>query len=422
VGILRTKKWLFAILCVAVFLITAGKHITFAEQGIIPEEITALVQNGGFAVQKSGRTCYSLNAERGYIPASIIKIATALLALDILGPDFQFTTRFYTTPEKDLYIQGSGDPFLISEEVALIVSHLLQKGIVEIRDIILDDSAFLLQSQAAGTGSSDNPYDAENSALSVNFNTVYFVKNGNGTVISAESQTPTVALMGELAQSMEPGTYRQNITGGGLKGEVVSRYVGELFQAIFQDKGVAITGGLRRGVTPDGLSLIYSHQSSTTMDEGLRRLMQYSNNFIANQLFLASGMKRYGHPATWEKGRQVFKEFMTNRAGLGEGEIHIVEGSGISRGNRISPTAMLRVLNLFKPHGRLLSEKTIGQRQVFLKSGTLTGVSSYAGYFVDNERLDSFVLIINQGENNRDRLLGLLTKLYNATPADSQEN
>ena len=78
--------------------------------------------------------------------------------------------------------------------------------------------------------------------------------------------------------------------------------------------------------------------------------------------------------------------------------------------NRVSPNAMLQLLDSFKPFSRLLPE----QDGKFLKSGTLTGVYAYAGYFKTNGKLDSFVIILNQESNNRDRILLLLEQVNRA--------
>jgi D-alanyl-D-alanine carboxypeptidase/D-alanyl-D-alanine-endopeptidase (penicillin-binding protein 4) len=376
-------------------------------------EIETLLENGGYAVQHQGRLLSSRNEAQPFIPASILKIATGLAALHILGPEYRFTTGFYLNQENDLYIRGGGDPFLISEEVDLIIGRLQELGVREINDLVLDDSAFQLSGPAEGAGRSDNPYDAENSALSVNFNTVYFTKGAGSTVRSAEPQTPTVPLMAELGKDMLPGTYRLNITGTAVGKQFITRYVGELFRGLLRKNHIAGRGGIRQGPVPADLTPVYEHQSSITVRDGLERLLLYSNNFIANQFFLVCGMARFGPPATWEKGRVALQEFMHQEMGLSNGEFFMVEGAGISRRNRITVQAMLRLLDRFKPFAFLLPRASKDHQDILVKSGTLTGVYSYAGYFIHEQGLDGYVLILNQKTNTRDRLLDLLARLYN---------
>ncbi len=69
---------------------------------------------------------------------------------------------------------------------------------------------------------------------------------------------------------------------------------------------------------------------------------------------------------------------------------------------------MLNVLSRFKPYADLLPV----QEGVKVKSGTLTNVFSYAGYFRNENGLDGFVLILNQKENTRDELLRSLSFAY----------
>jgi D-alanyl-D-alanine carboxypeptidase/D-alanyl-D-alanine-endopeptidase (penicillin-binding protein 4) len=366
------------------------------------------VVNGGFAVQKNGRYIATHNLHHDFIPASIIKIATALEALDVLGPEYRFATYFYRDTHDNLYIKGFGDPFLISEEVAAIVTQLKEHGCTKINDIYLDDSAFQLDTPADGAGRSDNPYDVRNSALAVNFNTVNIVKDKSGRVAAAEEQTPTLPLMAELAARVQPGIHRINITSGDtVAAEYISRYAGELFRAFQKRENMSGHGIISRKKVPRYLAPFYVHHSGKTLEAVIGPLMQYSNNFIANQIFLAAGAAQFGYPATWEKGRRAMAGYLQQKK-LSPAEIQIFEGSGISRKNRVSPGTMMQLLDYFKPFAGRLPQKDGG----LMKSGTLTGVYCYAGYFTDNGRLDSFVLMLNQAENNRDGLLQELQKIY----------
>ena len=188
------------------------------------------------------------------------------------------------------------------------------------------------------------------------------------------------------------------------------RYAGELFAATFKNQGVAVRGEIIPGPVPEGLTPFYEHASSKTMDEVLIGLLKYSNNFIANQIFLAIGAKEYGWPATWDKGRRAMNGFYRNELGLSEKDIVVREGSGLSRQNRVTPKGMLAILEAFKPHAGLLSF----ENNCLRKSGTMTGVYGYAGYFAGERGLDSFVLFLNQPKNTREQVLELLGALHEA--------
>jgi len=370
-----------------------------------------LIDNGAYAVEKTDRLLIAHNPDGMYIPASIVKIATALTALGILGPDYRFETHFYLDSASNIYIKGFGDPFLVSEELELIIDNLKKRGVHAINNIYLDDAAYQLTLPADGLGFSDNPYDALNSGLAVNFNTVRIQVSENGLVLSAEEQTPTLPLMQQLGKNMKAGKHRLNISIDEKRGHgVTSRYVGELFRAIQKKNDMPGKGKIAERTVPGDLEPVYMHRSGKSLLEIIEPLMLYSNNFIANQLFLACGAKQYGYPATWDKGRRALAEFMRDKLDLSEKAIKMVEGSGLSRKNRISPRAMLTILQAFKPYGYLLPLEDNKR----IKSGTLKGVYSYSGYFMDSGELDSFVLILNQSGNKRDKLLGILEGYYRA--------
>jgi D-alanyl-D-alanine carboxypeptidase/D-alanyl-D-alanine-endopeptidase (penicillin-binding protein 4) len=171
---------------------------------------------------------------------------------------------------------------------------------------------------------------------------------------------------------------------------------------------VEVAGKIRTGPLPGGAPL-HVHISSQNPAEIVAGLLLYSNNFIANQLFLAAGAARFGWPATWDKGRAAMDDFYRDTLNLSARQITVVEGSGLSRQNRVTPKAMLTILEAFKPYAHLLPVDK-GRR---LKSGTLTGVYAYAGYFPrPGGGLDPFVLILNQPRNTRDQVLDLLHAMH----------
>jgi D-alanyl-D-alanine carboxypeptidase/D-alanyl-D-alanine-endopeptidase (penicillin-binding protein 4) len=367
------------------------------------------IDNGGYALEKGSRLVAAYNLHDLFVPASVIKVATSLAALDLLGPTHRFETVFFLDEKRNLYIKGYGDPFLISEEVAAIAGKIKELGGGRINDIYTDDSAFFLPLPAEGSGDSANPYDALNSGLAVNFNTVKIEKDRKGNTRSAEEQTPTLDLMASLGKDLAPGVHRISLPREENGGTAVSsRYVGELFRAFLRLENIGPTGKIERRKTPAHLAPFYIHRSSRTVEESLAPLMLYSNNFIANQLYLLLGAKRYGYPASWEKARRAMAEYLQDRHALSGREIRVVEGAGLSRKNRVSPAAMLLLLNAFKPYAENLPQ----EKNMLVKSGTLQGVYSYAGYFVTDSRLDSFVLLLNQPENNRDQLLMLLEEIH----------
>ena len=145
-------------------------------------------------VDEKGDELVAQNADKPFVPASVAKIVTAWLAMEVLGADYRFETRFYLDGDRVLYVRGGGDPFLISEELAQLASALVAAiGKQPLSGIVLDASYYPSDIRIPGIEDTDEAYDALNSALAVNFNTIHAVRKGK-TVHSAEKQTPITPL------------------------------------------------------------------------------------------------------------------------------------------------------------------------------------------------------------------------------------
>ena len=153
------------------------------------EKLAALAPSGLVLVMdEKGNELVAQNADKPFVPASVAKVVTAWLALEVLGADYRFETRFYLDGDRVLYIRGGGDPFLISEELAQLASALVAAiGKQPLSGIVLDASYYPSDIRIPGIEDTDEAYDALNSALAVNFNTIHAVRKGK-TVRSAEEQ------------------------------------------------------------------------------------------------------------------------------------------------------------------------------------------------------------------------------------------
>src|ERR687897_1930657 len=159
------------------------------------EKLAALAPSGLVLVMDAnGNELVAQNADKPFVPASVTKIVTAWLAMEVLGGDYRFETRFYLDDKRVLYVRGGGDPFLISEELASLAAELVAAaGKNPITGIVLDASYYPSDLRIPGIEDTDEAYDALNSALAVNFNTIYAVRKGKA-VHSAEEQTPITPL------------------------------------------------------------------------------------------------------------------------------------------------------------------------------------------------------------------------------------
>src|SRR5688572_8416338 len=139
------------------------------------EKVAALAPSGVVLVlDEEGKDLVAQNADKPFVPASVAKIVTAWLAMEVLGGDYRFETKFYLDDKRVLYIRGGGDPFLISEELALLAPGLVATADKEpLTGIVLDASYYPDDLRIPGIEDTEEAYDALNSALAVNFNTIH---------------------------------------------------------------------------------------------------------------------------------------------------------------------------------------------------------------------------------------------------------
>ena len=337
------------------------------------EKIAALAPRGLVLVMDAeGNELVAQNADEPFAPASVNKIVTAWLAMEVLGGDYRFETRFYLDDKRVLYVRGGGDPFLISEELAPLAAELVAAvGKEPITGIVLDASYYPSRLRIPGIEDTDEAYNALNSALAVNFNTVYAVRSGN-KVRSAEKQTPITPLaIAEFRARGPNGSGRISLS---QDPAVSLQYAGELIAAFIERAGGSVKGKISTGIVPEGLKPVYVHRQSRTLAEILAELLRASNNYTANQVFLEIGGHRLGGPVSLEKSLQVANEMLAAHGLVAA--IHLEEGSGISRNNRFTARGLAKVLDLFAPHADLLHGHDGGMN----KTGTLEGVRTLTGY------------------------------------------
>src|SRR5262245_41961874 len=108
------------------------------------DKVAALAPSGLVLVMDAdGNELVAQNADKPFVPASVAKIVTAWLALEVLGADYRFQTRFYLDNKRVLYVRGGGDPFLISEELALLAPRLVAAvGKQPLTGVVLDASYY----------------------------------------------------------------------------------------------------------------------------------------------------------------------------------------------------------------------------------------------------------------------------------------
>ncbi len=384
-----------------IFLLAVG-IIQFGFRPVASAENSSNI--GVLLADDQGKPLYSQNSEKQFIPASIMKILTSLAAIHFLGENHHYPTDYsFNKITKDLFIRGNADPLFISEEIKKLCRQIQSKlNHNKIRHIILDHTYFSNGIQVPGKGYSLNPYDAPVGALCANFNTVVFKWNHEaGRHISGEPQTPLLLFFNDRIKNT-------NLKKGRIiLSESQSRlYPGLLIQYFLKENGIKVTGKISEGGFDDTGGKKHQFLSSFKTTDIVQKLLQFSNNFIANQLLLTIGVSKYSEPATLQKGVNALDEFAKHDLGLNG--IQITEGSGLSRTNRISPNQMVAILLKFKPYHALLNKNDSD----YYKTGTLDGVRTRAGYIIGkNDRLYPYVIMVNQKNKGYKSIHGKLTQM-----------
>src|SRR6185503_7881257 len=122
----------------------------------------------------AGRAALTLNAASARNPASVMKLVTTYAALELLGPAYRWKTEAYVDGD-DLVLKGSGDPKLNYESFWMLLRNVRARGVRELRDVVLDRSAFTSIALEPIDDELFRPYNVLPDALLVNFKSLRFV-------------------------------------------------------------------------------------------------------------------------------------------------------------------------------------------------------------------------------------------------------
>ena len=364
-------------------------------------------------------------------PASIMKLVTTYAALDLLGPAFTWQTPVYVDGpvrngvlEGNLYIQGQGDPKLVIERLWLLLRRVKGLGIQAVQgDIVLDRSAFEVADSDpnAFDGEGQRPYNAAPDALLVNFKSVVmtFVPDRGAQTARVSYEPPLAGVAMQAAVPLaagECGDWRSALGSDfadparlGFAGSFPAAcgektwavayadprsYAERAVGGLWAEMGGRLQGQVRDGRVPAGLRPAFE-AASPPLAEVIRDINKYSNNVMAQQLFLTLGLQQKKR-GTLDASRATLRQWWNERIGTGEGQPVIDNGSGLSRDERISAAALGRMLQVawrspLMPElasslpasgvdGTLRKRALRSGSAAHLKTGTLRDAAGVAGY------------------------------------------
>lgn len=368
-------------------------------------------------------------------PASLMKLLPTLAALDRLGPAWTWATPVWLNgPLRDgvldghLHLQGRGDPRLTQERLWLLLRRVQQLGVREIRgDIVIDQSAFDLPAAdpAAFDGEPLRPYNVKPAALLLNYRSVIYSFVPDPAAGVARVRVEPALAQQQVDRSVPLAAGGCGDWRGGLKASFEAqrtRFAGSypaacgelnwpvadpdpasfdarLLQGLWQEMGGRLGGQVRLGPPPLGVAPSFEHPSTPLLDT-VRDINKFSNNVMAQQLFLTLALQaRPGQAATPDSAQQTLRDWLQQRLGDEALEVTVHNGSGLSRDNRISARTLAHLLlqawdspvmselmsslPISGVDGTLRRSRATPGR-AHLKTGSLRDVSGLAGYVLSN--------------------------------------
>lgn len=315
----------------------------------------------------------SKNEKAAFVPASTTKILTSIAALKILGPQFRFKTQvFYTGKIRknilhgDLYLKGGGDPSLFVSHLMSLVRSLSDHGINQVDgNFYYDESEVIPQSMIREVGDSSAPYNPGLGAISVDFNqwVVQWHPNQKSQATLDVTVTPDfplihVSLANDKNSSQQAFVFEKNettdkwlispsLTSAGQQRLPVrhpSLLAAMLFSKLCKMNGIVLLTPQSK-IVPPKASLLATHQSAPLVDI-VERVLEYSNNMMAELILLAAAHKVAGKPVTIEQAAHIMKQWMLKEIKTSEWDsLQLVNGSGLTTVNLITPSQMISVLN-----------------------------------------------------------------------------
>lgn len=333
---------------------------------------------------KTGNVVEAYNSDKPLIPASIMKSVTTATLLDKVGPKFKFETPVYLTGKiaggvvsGNILVVASGDPTINTSHapktpdfVAEIVSALRKAGISRIEgSIVIDESEFPGYAVNPKWGAGDLPHAYGTGTHGFNFE-----DNVNG---KSSVKDPSGVFKTKLKKALA-------------------------------DAGITLGDAT---VDDGGAKKLLLKHSSATIDEIMRSCMMRSDNQFAETMLRLVGL-RYGGEGSSAKGAEEMYKFWKNR-NADMADVVIVDGSGLSRSNRVTSTFMADMLqsmarnpyyaSFFPLAGqegtlRHLMAGTRLEGYIAMKTGSMTGIQCYAGYKLDDEYMPTHVIVIMMNE------------------------
>ncbi|MFV8460334.1 serine-type D-Ala-D-Ala carboxypeptidase [Vibrio campbellii] len=382
------------------------------------------------------------NSDDFYPPASTLKLVTALAAKLELGDNFHYTTSIVRSGN-DSIISFSGDPTLQREQLKSLLAQYAKSQSRTIKgNLYLDNTAYTGYQRAVGW-----PWDilgvcysAPSSAMTLDSNcaqaSIYTKDNGSTRVyipahypIDVTTNAATVTRSGQKATQCDLELITTPDNSYTLSGCLVERkkplplkfaiqnpelYTSQVVNSLLNELKIRVKGdviiGAKKGTNKT--TLVASHHSAK-LPELLDTMLKKSDNLIADNLTKTLGARFYVQPGSFNNGTEAIKQILLTKANIDLSKAQLVDGSGLSRNNRLRSQTMAKVLryiwendsqlNLIEAMPTSGMNGTLKYRQsmrkapiqgnLIAKSGSLYGTYNMAGFGLDESGKPSSLFV-----------------------------
>lgn len=389
----------------------------------------------------TGKPAFQLNANTPMTPASIQKIATLLPSLDTLGNNYEFKTQLYknkdnckdSTKDSNLYIKLGADPYFTSSDLKSMIRTLPDNKIYSIKAFYIDDS--ILDNTEWGEGwqwdDDLNPltpkfgsYNIDRNLLTVTFSpttpgapadvqtNVFYPTAFINNVVTGASDSVRLERKNYISPDVinADGTVSKD-----MNIQIPVNYPRRYFILRLEDnlrkQKVSYYGDFNRLRLPQNTCLLAetTHPIVPAVEDILKR----SNNMVAETVFKIAGGKYAKETGSSAAAIEMFNDYY-KKLGVSTDNIKIVDGSGVSKNNLVTANFMTDILlktaqnknSDFKSHMASPGEGTLTDRMLYFqnnlkaKTGTLTNISTIAGYLTTKSgKTYAFCIMTNDSKS-----------------------
>jgi D-alanyl-D-alanine carboxypeptidase/D-alanyl-D-alanine-endopeptidase (penicillin-binding protein 4) len=393
---------------------------------------------------EDGTLLYDDRSSHAVVPASAQKLIVADAILSKLRPDYRFHTLFAAaqaprdgTVAGDLWLVGSGDPSLRSDDLRRGVTKLQVAGLRAITGGVAADGSALSGAELNphwNPGDANEDFMAAISGVSIDEDTVEFriagTSAGRPAQVRIKPQSSAVTYYGAVATGYADdvivaatGTPNVFHLAGTIPPTVrevfylpvhgIAQYAGTVLTRFLHDAHIAVGQGPSIRRVPRDAAILWDHPSPE-LTQLVRHMMIFSDNHFAEQFLRVLGSAP-GGAANDATGLAAERRVLRTQ-GIPTPGLHVVDGSGLSDANRIAAITLARILanaDLYPLLARGGLDGTLkwyhfaqASGRVRAKSGHLSSVSSLAGY-VNTRRHGRvvFAFLINGSPNAADRAI-----------------